>query len=320
MKEEEIEGKSKKNENKKFDNQIEILKIRLKNISNKNKEKQRLLSNYTRNANVIEEAFRVIQQGSGIKNIDEIVTAFTKAEEQNYALWNYVDQLGQECDQLEEMIAHTDKEIAQYEKLQHMNHHQLQSKIQDMRAEAEDLKQQILANEEECNYVQEEFNEMQKVVQTLAVQFKKAKFRPRVSTSQVYDSETQFNESNITHYLAELEEYFSSLITYTAKQRGDQDYIISSVPIEALNEKDFNRKELNIDAPYEADEKRGDDASTVGGETVTGDEIVTDPRSLYNKFQTLLDRNQIDIVYQHKTGGQGMQPTGATQSLKKDNE
>lgn len=106
VKEEEIEGKSKKNgENKKFDNPIEILKIRLKNISNKNKEKQRLLSNYTRNANVIEEAFRVIQQGSGIKNIDEIVTAFTKAEEQNYALWNYVDQLGQECDQLEEMIS-----------------------------------------------------------------------------------------------------------------------------------------------------------------------------------------------------------------------
>ena len=106
VKEEEIEGKSKKNgENKKFENPIEILKIRLKNISNKNKEKQRLLSNYTRNANVIEEAFRVIQQGSGIKNIDEIVTAFTKAEEQNYALWNYVDQLGQECDQLEEMIS-----------------------------------------------------------------------------------------------------------------------------------------------------------------------------------------------------------------------
>ena len=81
VKEEEIDGKKSKNENKKFDNPIEILKIRLKNIQNKNREKQRLLSNYTRNANVIENAFAVIKQKSGIKNIDEIVTAFTKAEE-----------------------------------------------------------------------------------------------------------------------------------------------------------------------------------------------------------------------------------------------
>jgi hypothetical protein len=31
-----------------------------------------------------------------------------------------------------------------------------------------------------------------------------------------YDNQTQFNENNITLYLAELEEYFASLITYMA--------------------------------------------------------------------------------------------------------
>jgi hypothetical protein len=40
---------------------------------------------------VIEEAFRVIKEGSGITKIDEIVTTFIKSEEQNYALWNYVN-------------------------------------------------------------------------------------------------------------------------------------------------------------------------------------------------------------------------------------
>lgn len=133
VKEEEIDGKKSKNENKKFDNPIEILKIRLKNIQNKNREKQRLLSNYTRNANVIENAFSVIKQKSGIKNIDEIVTAFTKSEEQNYALWNYVDQLGQECDSLEEAITQTNREIVQYEQLSHLNHNQLHEKIDAMR-------------------------------------------------------------------------------------------------------------------------------------------------------------------------------------------
>ena len=43
---------------------------------------------------MVHEAFQVIKEGSGITSIDEIVTSFIKAEEQNYALWNYVNQLG----------------------------------------------------------------------------------------------------------------------------------------------------------------------------------------------------------------------------------
>lgn len=93
MKEDDIDAKKSKADsaNKKFDNPIEIMKIRLKNMLNKNQQKSRLLTQYSRNAQVIEEAFRVIKEGSGITNIDEIVTAFIKAEEQNYALWNYVN-------------------------------------------------------------------------------------------------------------------------------------------------------------------------------------------------------------------------------------
>ena len=41
-------------------------------------------------------------EATGINNIDEIVTSFIKAEEQNVQLFNYVDQLNQENDQLEE--------------------------------------------------------------------------------------------------------------------------------------------------------------------------------------------------------------------------
>ena len=58
MKEDDLDGKKGKSEGstKKFDNPIEILKIRLKNICNKNREKSRLLAQYTRNAQVIEAA------------------------------------------------------------------------------------------------------------------------------------------------------------------------------------------------------------------------------------------------------------------------
>ena len=50
-----------------------------------------MLDRYVQNAKVIEEAFEVIKRGSGIQNIDEIVTTFIKAEEQNYSLYSYVN-------------------------------------------------------------------------------------------------------------------------------------------------------------------------------------------------------------------------------------
>ena len=85
-----------------FANPIEILRIRVNNIANKNKEKRRLLEQYVRNAKIIQEAFETIMEATGINNIEEIVTTFIKAEEQNVALFNYVNQLSQESDALEE--------------------------------------------------------------------------------------------------------------------------------------------------------------------------------------------------------------------------
>lgn len=142
VKEDDLDGKKNKGENanKKFDNPIEIMKIRLKNIKNKNHQKAHLLTNYVRNAVVVEEAFKVIKEGSGITNIDEIVTAFIKAEEQNYALWNYVNQLSRECDLYEERIGLIDKDIGRYEQMANMNNSELKKKVVQMGEEAEDLK------------------------------------------------------------------------------------------------------------------------------------------------------------------------------------
>ena len=60
-----------------------------------------------------------------------------------------------------------------------------------------------------------------------------------------------FSEGNITNYLAELEEYISSLITYTAHRKGDPNASVSSVPLEALNNKDWLAREMGIDPAYD---------------------------------------------------------------------
>ena len=61
-----------------------------------------------------EEAFAKIQASTGISDIDELVTTFIDAEDKNFSLFNYVNELNNEVESLEEKIAATRKEIEQY--------------------------------------------------------------------------------------------------------------------------------------------------------------------------------------------------------------
>ena len=61
-----------------------------------------------------EEAFAKIQAATNITDIDELVTTFINAEDQNFALFNYVNELNGECEKLEEQIADIRAEIEKY--------------------------------------------------------------------------------------------------------------------------------------------------------------------------------------------------------------
>ena len=103
-----------------------------------------MLDNYIRNARIIEEAFSTIMEATGITNIDEIVTTFIKAEEQNVSLFNYVDQLNQETDNMEEENRKLDVEIAMYENIANLNDNQVRSKIIDMEMDSAQMREEIM--------------------------------------------------------------------------------------------------------------------------------------------------------------------------------
>ena len=92
-----------------------ILKRRLNRIIETNKEKRKLMDQYLRNVKVIEDAFDQIKKSTGISNIEEIVTTFIKAEEQNYSLFNYVNTLTTELDHLNEANENIKKAIERIE-------------------------------------------------------------------------------------------------------------------------------------------------------------------------------------------------------------
>ena len=74
-----------------------------------------MVDQYVKNATIIEQAFDQIKDNSGISNVDEIVTTFIKAEDQNYSLFNYVNMLNQETDALEDNNKYLDSEIEKYQ-------------------------------------------------------------------------------------------------------------------------------------------------------------------------------------------------------------
>lgn len=88
--------------NAEFANPIALLKPRLNKWQANNREKRALMDMYTRNVEVIEHAFQQIEKATGVSSVEEIVTTFIKAEEQNYSLYNYVNMLNSDIDTVEE--------------------------------------------------------------------------------------------------------------------------------------------------------------------------------------------------------------------------
>ena len=86
-----------------------------------------------KNATIIEQAFQQIKESCGIQEVDEIVTTFIKAEEQNYSLFNFVNLLTQEIDALEDNNKYLDDEIAKYQLLAEQNEAEKQRKIQELK-------------------------------------------------------------------------------------------------------------------------------------------------------------------------------------------
>ena len=97
------------------------------------------------------------------------------------------------------------------------------------------------------NDSREEFIDIQDMVEQMVHKFKVAQFGTRIASGMVYSDTTQFTESNIQQYLAELEELITKLITSVAAIRGDPNAAISAMNMNRLTIKDFNKKEMKID-------------------------------------------------------------------------
>lgn len=197
--------------------------------------------------------------------------------------------MNQESDVLEERNRQLDTNIGTFQTLVTMSEQEKQQKLKDMRLRAESLRNEIVQANQDSVDMQGEFSHIQKRVMRMVTLFKKSKFNLAVATNMNYDENTSFNENNVIPYLAELEEYISALITYVAYKRDDPNAAISSVPLEKLPQKDFNKKEIAIDAPVDTER----DASVMAAKTDVGaedEDMIMDSKQLYMKFLDMVGK------------------------------
>ena len=117
--------------------------------------------------------------------------------------------------------------------------------------------------------------------------FKESKFYLCVAQRQNYKDGITFTENNIVQYLAEVEEYISSLITYTAFKNERDDAAITYIPLENLHPKDFSRKSMAVDKPIAADVDKLDPESYPDeGEIIAA-------RDLFARFNVHRSNNNI---------------------------
>ena len=206
------------------------------------------MDQYLRNVKVIEDAFEQIKEATGITAIEEIVTSFIKAEEQNYSLLNYVNKLTNETDQLEDSNREIREQIDKMIELKNYSQEQKENLRQQMEDELNFYETEIEKANQQMKMTKKMFEKVQEPVQVMVEAFVSTKFFLSVASKMNYDDGIVFTENNIVAYLAELEEYIGSLVTYMAFKHDDPQASTAAIPLSQLNEKKFGQRDLEITA------------------------------------------------------------------------
>mmetsp|Transcript_16167 Transcript_16167/g.27353 ORF Transcript_16167/g.27353 Transcript_16167/m.27353 type:complete len:253 (+) Transcript_16167:730-1488(+) len=240
---------------------------------------------YIRNVHIIEDAFAQIKQQTGISSTEEIVTTFIKAEEQNYSLYNYVNMLNSEIDMIEEQNKSIESEIKRHEEIGQLTEKEKEVVRQNLRKMIDEMDSQMAEKDNQIKNIENQMITIKNYVWKMCEQFKTSHFFLSVAQNAQYDDDTVFNENNVTLYLSELEEYISLFITYLAYKQENPDAAISSLSLENMPVKEFDKNQLSIEAPNTNENKtQNDDKKTRDNDDLeTEDEITTDPRMLYKK-------------------------------------
>jgi hypothetical protein len=116
--------------------------------------------------------------------------------------------------------------------------------------------------------------------------FKDSKFFLSVAQNMQYDDDTNFNETNVTQFLAELEEYVSLFITYLAYKNENPDAAIASLSLDTMKAKEFDKTAIQVEGLKNSNEVNLGDLDDLE----TEDEVTVDPKKLFKIYEEMYKR------------------------------
>ena len=131
---------------------------------------------YTRNVEVIQHAFDQIEKATGISSVEEIVTTFIKAEEQNYSLYNYVNMLNSEIDMIEEQNKNIEAEIQRHEELGAMTDKEKEVVRQRLSQQIDEMDAQMKEKDNQIKNIEQQMITIKNFVQNMVDNFTKSHF------------------------------------------------------------------------------------------------------------------------------------------------
>ncbi|CAG9332961.1 unnamed protein product [Blepharisma stoltei] len=204
------------------------------------KERKILLEGYKKNIKLIKLAFREIQAATGYGNIDDIVTAFIKSEEQIHEVWQYINTLNGEIDNLEENLKEATEKIESYEKNKEKGEVKcIENKnYLDKRKQSMELK--VIKKGQKFEEVQAEITKLLPIVKKMSNLCQSTTLPIQLTTSYVDSINFEsLTEDNILPILGQIEEYLSYILISVAYHKNDKHPVLKPIALDILQEKSF---------------------------------------------------------------------------------
>lgn len=180
-------------------------------------ERQELAMSEERVQN-FEEAFNRIKQATGITQIDELVRIFIKNEDQNFSLFNYVNEQTNEIEKLEEQVQQLRDEEQKYN--QESGEDQDQHKIV-----LQDLHEKLRAAETQASRYESKCEDHQTIIDSLKLAIASCFTKTECPRPTELQGDSTVTEANMLQYLAIIEKKCNKLIKqYCALKASHAEY------------------------------------------------------------------------------------------------
>ena len=132
--------------------------------------------------------------------------------------------------------------------------------------------------------------QMKDICWEIVRKFKDSHIKLAVAQSLQYDEDLIFNENNVILYLAEIEEYISTLITQIAQREKNPDAPISALSLDNMANKEFDKGAMSVDHLPNSNQFN----NNFDEDQTTEEEIFTNKRDLFLKFSEFANKGYID--------------------------